>query len=125
MTDDEKFLWKDLSLEECTRLAYENAKDIIACGFDIDKTFIFSDVEYIGQCSDFYRNICKIQKCVNYNQAKNIFGFTDADCIGKISFPAIQAAPSFSSTFPHIFNGKKDIPCLIPCAIDQVNISFF
>lgn len=48
MTDDEKFLWKDLTIEETNRLAHENAKDIIACGFDVDKTFIFSDVEYIS-----------------------------------------------------------------------------
>jgi len=57
---------------------------------------------------------------VNYNQVKSIFGFTESTSIGKIAFPAVQAAPSFSSTFPHIFNGKKDLPCLIPCAIDQV-----
>ena len=31
----------------------------------------------------------------------------------------ITAAPSFSSSFPFIFGGKKDITCLIPCAIDQ------
>lgn len=48
LTDDEKFLWKDLSLEECHRLAFENAKDIIACGFDPQRTFIFSDLDYIG-----------------------------------------------------------------------------
>lgn len=119
MTDDEKFLWKDLSLEEANRLTYENAKDIIACGFDMEKTFIFSDFDYMGQCSNFYKNIVRIQKCVNVNQVKNIFGFQDSDCIGKIAFPAIQAAPSFSSSFPFIFDGKKDIPCLIPCAIDQ------
>ena len=47
LTDDEKFLWKDLGLEEANRLAHENAKDIIACGFDVNKTFIFSDVEYM------------------------------------------------------------------------------
>ena len=47
MTDDEKFLWKDLQLEEAHRLAYENAKDIIACGFDSRKTFIFSDLDYM------------------------------------------------------------------------------
>ncbi len=47
MTDDEKFLWKDLSVEEAHRLAFENAKDIIACGFDIKKTFIFSDIDYL------------------------------------------------------------------------------
>ena len=119
MTDDEKFLWKDLSLEEANRLSYENAKDIIACGFDIEKTFIFSNLDYMGQCSHFYKNIVRIQKCVNVNQVRNIFGFTDSDCIGKISFPAIQAAPSFSNSFPFIFDNKKDIPCLIPCAIDQ------
>ena len=47
MTDDEKFLWKDLTIEEANRLAHENAKDIIACGFDMKKTFIFSNLEYM------------------------------------------------------------------------------
>ncbi|XP_060574814.1 tryptophan--tRNA ligase, cytoplasmic-like [Ruditapes philippinarum] len=119
MTDDEKFLWKDLALEETNRLAHENVKDIIALGFDVNKTFIFSDLEYIGSCPDFYKNMLRVQKLVTFNQVKGIFGFGDSDCIGKISFPAIQAAPSFSSSFPLIFNGKKDVPCLIPCAIDQ------
>ena len=48
LTDDEKFFLKDLECEEAHRLAYENAKDIIACGFDVKKTFIFSDIDYIG-----------------------------------------------------------------------------
>ena len=47
MTDDEKFLWKELELEEAHHLAYENAKDIIACGFDPKKTFIFSNLDYM------------------------------------------------------------------------------
>ncbi len=47
MTDDEKFLWKDMTVEEANRLTHENAKDIIACGFDVNKTFIFSDMEYM------------------------------------------------------------------------------
>lgn len=119
LTDDEKFLWKDLTVEEAHRLAIENARDIIALGFDVDKTFIFSDLQFIGQCPEFYRNMCRVQKLVTFNQVKGIFGFGDSDCIGKISFPAIQAAPSFSSSFPHIFNNRKDVPCLIPCAIDQ------
>lgn len=119
MTDDEKFLWKDLSLEEAHRLAYENAKDIIACGFDVNKTFIFSDMDYMSCCPNFYQNILRVQKCVTMNQAKGIFGFQDTDCIGKMAFPAVQAAPAFSSSFPQIFGGRKDIHCLIPCAIDQ------
>lgn len=60
-----------------------------------------------------------MKRQVTFNQVKGIFGFGLGDPIGKIDFPAIQAAPSFSSSFPLIFNGKKDIPCLIPCAIDQ------
>ncbi|XP_063804717.1 tryptophan--tRNA ligase, cytoplasmic [Pseudophryne corroboree] len=119
MTDDEKYLWKDLTIEKAYQYTIENAKDIIACGFDVDKTFIFSDLEYMGQSSGFYRNVVQVQKHVTFNQVKGIFGFTDSDCIGKISFPAIQAAPSFSSSFPEIFHGRKDIQCLIPCAIDQ------
>eukprot|EP00096_Caligus_rogercresseyi_P005351 TRINITY_DN2064_c0_g1_i1.p1 TRINITY_DN2064_c0_g1~~TRINITY_DN2064_c0_g1_i1.p1 ORF type:complete len:431 (+),score=115.17 TRINITY_DN2064_c0_g1_i1:48-1295(+) len=119
LTDDEKFLWKDLKLEETMKLAHENAKDIIALGFDPDKTFIFSDFNYLGQCPEFYQNIVRIQKCVTYNQVKGIFGFDDSSVIGKIGFPAIQAAPSFSGSFPFIFGGKKDVLCLIPCAIDQ------
>jgi len=42
-----------------------------------------------------------------------------SDNIGKIHFCAIQAAPSFSNSFPQIFGTKSDIPSLIPCAIDQ------
>jgi tryptophanyl-tRNA synthetase len=48
LTDDEKFLWKDLPIKESKRLARENAKDIIACGFDIARTFIFQDFKYVG-----------------------------------------------------------------------------
>jgi tryptophanyl-tRNA synthetase len=115
MTDDEKFLWKKISLEEATQYTRENAKDIIATGFDINKTFIFSNVDYVGT---MYPNILRIEKSVTTSEVRSTFGFKDEDCIGKISFPAIQAAPSFSSSFPHIFD-KPDVHCLIPCAIDQ------
>jgi len=116
LTDDEKFFWKSLTLAETHRLAFENAKDIIACGFDINKTFIFSDVDYIGT---MYPNVCKLQKCFTQNQLRSTFGFTESDHSGKFAFPAIQAAPSFSNSFPHMFGSRTDVPCLIPCAIDQ------
>ncbi|XP_060118999.1 tryptophan--tRNA ligase, cytoplasmic [Heteronotia binoei] len=119
LTDDEKYLWKDLTVEKAYQYSIENIKDIIACGFDINKTFIFSDLDYLGTSPEFYKNILKVQKHVTFNQVKGIFGFTDSDCIGKISFPAIQAAPSFCTSFPQIFNSRKDVQCLIPCAIDQ------
>lgn len=117
LTDDEKTLWRGLDQAEARRLARENAKDIIACGFDVSKTFIFSDFEYVGGA--FYRHIVAIQRCVTMNQVRGIFGLTPEDNIGKIAFPAVQAAPSFPGCFPHIFGERRDVKCLIPCAIDQ------
>ncbi|XP_003741783.1 tryptophan--tRNA ligase, cytoplasmic [Galendromus occidentalis] len=119
LTDDEKFLWKDLTVEKTLAMAKENIKDIIACGFDPDKTFIFSDFQFLGQCPEFYRNVARIQRQVTFNQVKGIFGFGGSDCIGKIAFPAIQAAPALSNSFPFIFGEQKDVACLIPCGIDQ------
>lgn len=48
LTDDEKYLWKDLTVEKAYQYAIENIKDIIACGFDVNRTFIFSDLQYLG-----------------------------------------------------------------------------
>ena len=122
MTDDEKFLWKDIRLDESIRYGVENAKDIIATGFDVRKTFIFSDMSYIG---NLYPNVVKFQKLTTASQARACFGFTHSHNIGQWSFAAIQAAPSFPSSFPSIFPPSpgrcwdQEIACLIPCAIDQ------
>eukprot|EP00931_Biecheleriopsis_adriatica_P117698 TRINITY_DN93193_c0_g1_i1.p1 TRINITY_DN93193_c0_g1~~TRINITY_DN93193_c0_g1_i1.p1 ORF type:complete len:695 (-),score=177.21 TRINITY_DN93193_c0_g1_i1:33-2018(-) len=123
MTDDEKFLWKGEydpekgdNLDHFRYLTVENAKDIIACGFDKKKTFIFSDCEYVGQ---MYPNIVRIWKAITYSTAKGAFGFAGESNIGQSAFPAIQAAPSFSSSFHVPLGGDPNIPCLIPCAIDQ------
>jgi tryptophanyl-tRNA synthetase len=89
----------------------------MAFGFNPDLTFIFSNLDYMSGA--FYKNVVQISKCITTNSSKSTFGFNDSDCIGKLHFVAVQAAPSFSNTFPHIFGPKGDVPCLIPCAIDQ------
>lgn len=121
LTDDEKFLFakpakKPMRLEDYVELGRANARDIIAIGFDPKKTFIFSNSGYIGH---LYPNVLRIQKMITYNQARSVFGFNDSDNIGKHGFPAVQAAPAFSSSFPGIFGRESDMFCLIPCAIDQ------
>ena len=63
-----------------------NIKDIIAFDFDPEKTFIFSDVEYI---KELYPNVIKVQKHVNFNQIKGIFGFNESDNVGKFAFPPV------------------------------------
>jgi tryptophanyl-tRNA synthetase len=107
----------DLKVDEAYKFGIDNAKDIISFGFDPERTFIFSNLDYMG--GGFYKNVVKIAKAITYNQSKATFGFTDSDNIGKVHFVSVQAAPSFSNTFPQIFGPKGDIPCLIPCAIDQ------
>ncbi|KDQ33943.1 hypothetical protein PLEOSDRAFT_1099891 [Pleurotus ostreatus PC15] len=118
LTDDEKFLFKhELKPEQTRKFATQNARDIIAVGFDLEKTFIFSDFDFVG--GPFYQNVSRISRQITCSQAKSTFGFTDSDNIGKIHFAAIQAAPSFSNSFPNIFGSVSNIPSLIPCAIDQ------
>ena len=58
-------------MEETRRLARENCKDIIACGYDVSRTFIFSDFEYVG--GPFYRNIARIQRMVTMNQVSVVW----------------------------------------------------
>jgi tryptophanyl-tRNA synthetase len=125
MTDDEKFLFKGEynevtgdNLDHYASLTIENARDIIACGFDYNKTFIFSDLEYVGR---MYPNIVRIWKGVTTNTVNGIFGFDGSSNIGKVAFPGVQAAPSFASSFPVVLNATResDMACLIPCAIDQ------
>ncbi|ELP87019.1 tryptophanyl-tRNA synthetase, cytoplasmic, putative [Entamoeba invadens IP1] len=115
LTDDEKYLWKPVTIPETKQYTIENVKDIIAAGLDVKKTFIFNDYDYIER---MYPLVTKIQSRITFNQVKGIFGFQAHDNVGKISFPAIQAAPAFPECFPHLF-GKQKIRCLIPCAIDQ------
>jgi tryptophanyl-tRNA synthetase len=125
MTDDEKFLFKGEytaesgdNLNHYASLTVENARDIIACDFDYKKTFLFSDLDYVGR---MYPNVVRIWKAVTTNTVNGIFGFDGSCNIGKIAFPAIQAAPSFASSFPTVLEAEWDTDqcCLIPCAIDQ------
>jgi len=116
ITDDEKFMYRpELELEKVKKMAISNIKDIIAFGFDPEKTFIFLDTEYI---KELYPNVIRVQKALTLNQIKGVFGFNDSDPVGKFAYPPIQAVPSFCNTFPHIFGSRKNVPSLIPCAID-------
>jgi tryptophanyl-tRNA synthetase len=107
ITDDEKY-WDEpgMSLRDVRRWAYENTLDIIAVGFDPDRTFIFHDIEYIGK---LYPMAVKVAKRVNFNTARAVFGFTGSTNIGLIFYPALQVVPTF-------FEKRR---CLIPAAIDQ------
>src|SRR3989442_5291994 len=113
LTDDEKFLQtQDRSREEIGYYTYENILDIIAVGFDPDKTKIIIDTRHIKH---LYPIATEIAKRITFSTAKAVFGFSNSTNIGMIGFPPIQAAPCF---LPSIIE-EKPTPVLIPAAIDQ------
>lgn len=118
MTDDEKFLIKDLTLKQTHSYAKENALDLIALGFEPKDTKIIYDTEHIRE---LYPLALQIAKRTTFSTAKAVFGFTPSSNIGISFFPALQAAVAFYAQQREggVGTGGSDVPCLIPCAIDQ------
>lgn len=107
VTDDEKFMRNvDYTLDQTRQWAYDNTLDIIAVGFDPDRTFIFQDTEYIR---NMYPIAIKIAKKLTFNEVRATFGLDTSSNIGIIFYPALQIAPT-------MFEHKR---CLIPAGIDQ------
>jgi tryptophanyl-tRNA synthetase len=116
LTDDEKFLYKGLSFEECQGYLEANVRDIIACGFDLAQTYIFSNFSQMGYLYPF---VCNVQRRLTCNQVRATFGIDGSDSPAKMAFPAIQIVPALGSTFAKsLFSGKR-LRCLVPCGIDQ------
>ncbi|MEJ2295104.1 MAG: tryptophan--tRNA ligase, partial [Candidatus Lokiarchaeota archaeon] len=113
LTDDEKFLFNDsLSYEDAYQYSYDNALDIIALGFDPKKTFLFSDLDLAGT---LYQNALKIAKKITYSTIKATFGLDNSSNIGQIFYTSIQTVPAIIKSLIE----EKNVPCLIPHAVDQ------
>ena len=107
LTDDEKFYSKtDLTLEETSKYAYENALDFIALGFNPEKTKIIINTKNI---QTLYPIAAQVAKKINFSNTKAIFGFTNETNIGMIFYTSLQSAPCFI----------EDKPVLIPLGVDQ------
>ncbi|MCS6783574.1 MAG: tryptophan--tRNA ligase [Candidatus Caldarchaeum sp.] len=108
LTDDEKFLeeTRNLTLEDTAHWSYDNILNIIAVGFDPDKTFIFRNTEFMAR---MYRTALKVARKINFSWVRAVFGFNEQTNIGMVFFPAIQIVPT-------LFEKRR---CLIPAAIDQ------
>ena len=117
LSDDEKFYFKENKFKEIYKLGKENAKDIIAVGFNPQKTFIFSNRDYRLSTPKFEELTAEINKTINFHTLTKIFGFDDHANVGMIGWPSYQIAAAFSEAYPHLF--RKKTLCLIPYAIDQ------
>ena len=103
ITDDEKYYRSknnDQHFTDFQQYAINNIKDIVACGFDPSKTFIFINSSYY---SYFSHNLAKINKKVSLHNICSIFGSDKDDNMGQVSFPIHQLVPSFASSFPNLF----------------------
>jgi len=111
-TDDEKYLFNDKSFDEIEKYTYENMLDVIALGFDPKKTKFLVDTK---NANLLYPEAVKFSKKITFSTVKAAFGFTNDRSIGEIFYTAMQAVPA---VIPSVLK-KKNIPCLIPLAIDQ------
>lgn len=111
-TDDEKFLFKDKSYEEIQRWTKENMLDVAAVGFNPKKTHFIINTKHANL---LYSEAIKIAKKITFSTIKGAFGFDDSKNIGQIFYTSMQAVPAI---LPSVMK-KKNIPCLIPLAIDQ------
>ncbi len=113
LTDDEKYLYgQNRTMKELEHFTYENILDIIAVGFDPKKTKIIVNTRHIQH---LYPIALEVAKRITFSTARAVFGFSNSTNIGMIGFPPIQAAPCF---LPSVIEGKN-VPVLIPAAIDQ------
>lgn len=111
---------RDLTVQDVRRFDVDNAKDILAFGFDSKKTFIFSNLDFVGGA--FYENIIGVARHISVKSMKNALGFGDDRNVGMSYCCSTQSAGTFATSFPGILGMDKeqlqDMSCLIACSYD-------
>jgi len=111
--NEEKVLFKNnLDFDKGDKWMYENMLDIIALGFDPKKTHFIVDTYH---ADIMYKEACMVSKKITFSMVKSAFGFNESTNIGQIFYTTMQAVPAF---LPSVIK-NKNIPCLIPHAVDQ------
>ncbi|MCI4357469.1 MAG: tryptophan--tRNA ligase [Thermoplasmata archaeon] len=112
ITDDEKAWARGIPSAETARWGRENLLDILALGFDRERTHVFFDTRSIRA---LYPLAVEVARRINFSTVKAVFGFRPSTNIGLIFYTALQTVPCF---YPSWATGRT-VPCLIPCGIDQ------
>ena len=111
--DEEKPLFKDdVTFEDAEKWTEDNLLDIIALGFDPEKTKIIIDTRHADM---MYKLACRVAGKTTASTAKALFGLKESDNVGKYFYTCMQSVPAF---LPTELEGKQT-RVLIPCAIDQ------
>ena len=110
LSDDEKLVFgKIKDLEEGEFWAYDNARVILALGFDKKKTriYISSKQKWV------YRYALTFSRKLTLNTIKSAFGINDSTNIGIPFYAAVQIAHILQPTL------DQGLPVVVPIGLDQ------
>ncbi|WP_408956784.1 tryptophan--tRNA ligase [Natrinema sp. 74] len=109
LSDDEKFLAKDQSFESIGEHTRKNLRDILAVGFDPDRTRIVVDT---ADADVVYPIAVSLAKHLTPATIEAVYGTQDT--VGLQFYPAVQATHLL---LPQLVGGRQ--PTLVPIAVDQ------
>jgi len=109
LSDDEKYLSKDLTFDEVGEATRENLRDLLAVGFDPERTRFVLDT---ADADAVYPLAATFAKDVTTNQQEAVYGRPDN--VGMGFYPAVQTAHLL---LPQLVHGRH--PTLVPVAVDQ------
>lgn len=126
LTDDMKLLHTpNLDVSTAQRYAITNGRDILAFGFNPAKTFMFSNLAFVG--GPFYENIVRVARMISVASMKRALGFNDDNNVGMFYCCSTQSAGTFATSYPDLLkssgpdldpNRLKNIHCLVACSWD-------
>jgi len=109
ISDDEKYFTRDLAFDEVHAHLRENLRDLLAVGFDPERTRILIDTvnadALYPQAASFAGDITQSTVEATYGAPENV---------GQSFYPAMQAAHLL---VPQLVHGEH--PTLVPIAVDQ------
>lgn len=114
ISDDEKFLTRKVPFESYVQ---DTVRDVLAFGFDLERTFVCVNSQYMAAEPAFYMNTLRLGACVTLRQAKVIFNHRPETSLGEAAYPLVQAAAALASTFPKVLD--PSLRCLVICSTDQ------
>ncbi|SDR26762.1 tryptophan--tRNA ligase [Natronobacterium texcoconense] len=109
LSDDEKYLAKDQSFESIGKHTRDNLRDILAVGFDPERTRIVIDT---ADADVIYPLAVRLANYLTPATVEAVYG--EQDTIGLQFYPAVQATHLL---LPQLVDGRQ--PTLVPIAIDQ------
>ncbi|ELZ10105.1 tryptophanyl-tRNA synthetase [Halovivax asiaticus JCM 14624] len=108
-SDDEKLLSRDLTFDEIGEYTRDNLRDVLAVGFDPERTRIVLD---IADADVIYPLAVSLAERLTPATVDAVYG--EQDNVGLSFYPAVQATHLL---LPQLVEGQQ--PTLVPIAVDQ------